>query len=154
MNLERGVGEICGNFLQQRWKWDCRLIKQRRKGSGDFTVAIWRSDKSSCNSGEFKALLELWGYKKYQKSKNTQLCVSKAAILSMAFSGQECWSGLPFPPPVDHVLSELFTMNHPSWVAPNSMAHSFIDLHKPLHHNKVVACCSHGVTKSQTVLSD
>ena len=32
----------------------------------------------------------------------------------MAFSGQEYWSGLPFPPPVDRVLSELFTMNQPS----------------------------------------
>ena len=142
MNLERGVGEICGNFLQQRWKWACRLLKQRRKGSGDSTVAIQMSDKSSCNSGESRHFLSFGGYKKYQKSKNTQLCVSKAAILSMAFSRQEYWSGLPFPPPVDHVLSELFNMNHPSWVALNSIAHSFIELHKPLHHNKVVACCS------------
>ena len=35
-------------------------------------------------------------------------------ILFMGFSQQEYWSGLPFPPPVDHVLSELFTMTHPS----------------------------------------
>ena len=28
----------------------------------------------------------------------------------MGFSRQECWSGLPFPTPVDHVLSELSTM--------------------------------------------
>ena len=27
-------------------------------------------------------------------------------ILFMGFSRQECWSGLPFPSPVDHVLSE------------------------------------------------
>ena len=31
-------------------------------------------------------------------------------ILSMGFFRQEYWSGLPFPPPVDHVLSELFNM--------------------------------------------
>ena len=138
MNLERGVGEICGNFLQQRWKWACRLLKQRRKGSGDSTVAIQRSDKSSCNSGESRHFLSFGGYKKYQKSKNTQLCVSKAAILSMAFSRQEYWSGLPFPPPVDHVLSELFTMTFLAWVALQGMAHSFVELHKPFHHDKTV----------------
>ena len=31
-------------------------------------------------------------------------------ILPMGFSRQEDWSGLPFPPPADHVWSELFTM--------------------------------------------
>ena len=52
--------------------------------------------------------------------------------------GQEYWSGLLFPSPVDHVLSELFTMTHPSWVALHSMAHSSIELYKPLHHDKAV----------------
>ena len=56
----------------------------------------------------------------------------------MGFSGQEYWSGLPFPPPVDRVVSELFTLTHLSWVALHSMAHSFIELHKPLCHDKVV----------------
>ena len=59
-------------------------------------------------------------------------------IQFMEFSRQEYCSGLPFPPPVDHVLSEPFTMTHPSWVALHGMAHSFIELHKPLHHNKAV----------------
>ena len=36
----------------------------------------------------------------------------------MGFSRQECWSGLPFPSPVDHVLSELSTMTHPFWIEP------------------------------------
>ena len=36
----------------------------------------------------------------------------------MGFSRQEYWSGLPFPSPVDHILSDLSTMTHPSWVAP------------------------------------
>ena len=49
-------------------------------------------------------------------------------ILFMGFSRQEYWSGLPFPPLVDHILSELFTMTCPSWVALHSMAHSFIEL--------------------------
>ena len=38
-------------------------------------------------------------------------------LLFMGFSRQEYWSSLPFPSPVDHILSELSTMAHPSWVA-------------------------------------
>ena len=56
----------------------------------------------------------------------------------MEFLRQEYWSGLPFPPSVDHVLSELFIMTPPSWVALHSMAHSFIELCKPLHHDKAM----------------
>ena len=33
----------------------------------------------------------------------------------MGFSKQEYWSGLPFPSPVDHILSDLSTMTRPSW---------------------------------------
>ena len=55
-------------------------------------------------------------------------------ILFMGFSGHEYWSGLPFPSPVDHVLSELSTMTRPSWVALHSMAHSFIELDKAVVH--------------------
>ena len=51
-------------------------------------------------------------------------------ILFMGFSRQEYWSGLPFPSPGYHVLSELSTMICPSWVALHSMAHSFIELDK------------------------
>ena len=43
-------------------------------------------------------------------------------ILFMGFSKQEYWSGLPFPSPVDHILSDLSTMTCPSGVAPHSMA--------------------------------
>ena len=43
-------------------------------------------------------------------------------ILFMGFSRQEHWNGLPFPSPVDHILSDLSTMTHPSWVAPHGMA--------------------------------
>ena len=50
-------------------------------------------------------------------------------ILFMGFSRQEYWSGLPFPSPVDHILSELSTMTHPSWVALPAWL-SFIELDK------------------------
>ena len=55
-------------------------------------------------------------------------------IVFMGFSRQEYWSGLPLPSPVDHVLSFLFTMTHPSWVALHSMAHSFTELAKDVVH--------------------
>ena len=38
-------------------------------------------------------------------------------ILFMGLSRQEYLSGLPFPSPMDHILSELRTMTCPSWVA-------------------------------------
>ena len=38
----------------------------------------------------------------------------------MGFSRQEYWSGLPISSPVDHILSGLSTMTHPSWVAPRA----------------------------------
>ena len=52
--------------------------------------------------------------------------------LFMGFSRQEYLRGLPFPSPVDHILSELSTVTHPSWVALQGMAHSFIDLDKTM----------------------
>ena len=55
-------------------------------------------------------------------------------ILFMGFSTQEYWSGLPFPSPVGHVLSELSTMTCPFWLALHSMAHSFIELNKAVVH--------------------
>ena len=55
-------------------------------------------------------------------------------MLFMGFSRQEYWSGLPFPSPVDHVLSKLSTMTHPLWMALHSMAHSFIELDKAMAH--------------------
>ena len=43
-------------------------------------------------------------------------------ILFMGFSRQEYWSGLPFPSPVDHILSDLSTKTCPSRVALHGMA--------------------------------
>ena len=57
-------------------------------------------------------------------------------VVFMGFSWQECWSGLPSP--VDHDLSKLFTITCPSWVALHGMAHSFVELHKPLCHHQAL----------------
>ena len=59
-------------------------------------------------------------------------------IIFMGFSKQEYWSGLPFPSPVDYILSELFNMTHPCRVTLHSMAHSFIELTKLLCHDKAM----------------
>ena len=59
-------------------------------------------------------------------------------IQFMGFLWPEYWSGLPFPPPVDHILWELSTMTHPFCVALQGMTHSFIELCKPLRQNKAV----------------
>ena len=56
----------------------------------------------------------------------------------MGFLQQKYWNGLPFPPPVDQILSEFSTMTHLSWVALHGMVHSFTELYKPLHHDKAV----------------
>ena len=56
------------------------------------------------------------------------------SIVFLGFSRREYWSGLPFPSPGDHVLSEHSTMTHPFWVAPYDMAHSFVELDKAVVH--------------------
>ena len=43
-------------------------------------------------------------------------------MLFMGFSRQKYWSGLPFPSPVDHVLSERSSMTRLSWMALHGMA--------------------------------
>ena len=55
-------------------------------------------------------------------------------MLFMWFSMQENWSGLPFPSPVDHILSELSTVTCPSWLALHDMANSYIELDKAMVH--------------------
>ena len=52
----------------------------------------------------------------------------------MGVSRQEYGSGLPFPSPVDHVLSDLSTMTRLSWVALCGMAYSFIEIDKAVVH--------------------
>ena len=55
-------------------------------------------------------------------------------IQFMGFSRQECWSGLPFPSPVNDILSELSTMICLSWLVLHSIAHSFTELEKAVIH--------------------
>ena len=78
----------------------------------------------------------------------TELGSSSFSVLSfclfklfMGFLRQEYWSGLPFPSPVDHILSGLSTMTRPSWVAPYGMAHSFTELDKAVVHVIRLASC-------------
>ena len=59
-------------------------------------------------------------------------------MLFMGFSQQEYRRCLPFPPPVDHVLSELSSMTYLFWMVLHGMAHSVSVLCKPLCHNKAV----------------
>ena len=58
-------------------------------------------------------------------------------MLSMGFSRQEYCRSLPFPSPVDYVLSELFTMTWLSWVTMHGMAHSFIESCKPSSQKRI-----------------
>ena len=60
-------------------------------------------------------------------------------ILFMGFSRQEYWSGLPFPSLVAHILSELSTMTHLSWVALMAWL-SFIKLDKAVGHMIRLLC--------------
>ena len=64
----------------------------------------------------------------------------------MGFLWQEYWSGLPFPPPVDHVLAELFTIT--CWVDLHSMAHCFLEFRKPLRQDKAA------IQESEQTLGD
>ena len=56
------------------------------------------------------------------------------SILFMGFSRQEYWSGLSFPSPVDHILSELCTVTCLFWVALHCMAQSFVELDNAVVH--------------------
>ena len=48
------------------------------------------------------------------------------------------WFAISLDPLMDHVLSELSTKTHASWVALHGMAQSIIELHSPLCHDKGV----------------
>ena len=61
-------------------------------------------------------------------------------ILFMGFSRQGYWSGLPFPSPVGHILSDLSTMTRLSWVVLHDMAHGFIELNKAVVHVISLIC--------------
>ena len=85
----------------------------------------------------------------------TDLGSSPFSILSfcffirfMGFSRQEYWSGLPFPSPVDHILSDLSTMTRPSWW-PHRTWLSFIELDKAVVHViRLTVFCDYGFSVS------
>ena len=85
-------------------------------------------------SSFFLELFLLWSPVAYRAP--TNLGSSSFSVLSFCFhtvhgvSRQEYWRGLPVLSPVDHILSELSTMTHLSWMALHGMAHSFIELDK------------------------
>ena len=56
------------------------------------------------------------------------------SLFIFGFSRQEYWSGLPFPPPVGHILSELSTMSLSFWVALHGLTDSVIELKKAVIH--------------------
>ena len=67
--------------------------------------------------------------------------------MSYLFAFSSCsWGSLskntgvvfPFPPLVEHVLSELFTETRPSLVTLHSRTRSFMELRKPLRQDKAV----------------
>ena len=71
----------------------------------------------------------------------TDLGSSSFSVLSFClftffkgFSRQEYRSGLLFPSPVDHILSERSTMTHPSLVAIQDIVDSFIKSDKAVVH--------------------
>ena len=67
----------------------------------------------------------------------TDLGNSSLSVIFFAFSYCSWGSqgkNTEVPSPVDHILSELFTMTRPSWVALHDMAHSFIELDKAVVH--------------------
>ena len=76
-----------------------------------------------------------WGGGGRTSSSVISFCLFK---LFMVFSRQKYQKGWPFPPPVDHILSELSSMTCPSWVALQGLAHNFTELCKPLHYDKAV----------------
>ena len=61
-------------------------------------------------------------------------------ILFMGLSRQKYCSGLPFPYPVDHILSDLSTMSCPSWFARLAWL-SFTELDRAVVHVIRLASC-------------
>ena len=61
-------------------------------------------------------------------------------ILFMGFSRQEYWNDLPFPPPVDRILSDLSPITRPSWVAPHDMAWFYWFRQAVVHVIRLASC--------------
>ena len=70
----------------------------------------------------------------------------------VGFLQQGYWSCLPFLLPVEHFLSELPTVIHPSWLALHGMAHSCLELN-PHCHDKIVIHGGAGSSRLSNLLT-
>ena len=134
---------------RQIWPWSTkwsrgkanRVLPRERTGHSKHPLPTTQEKTLHIDITRWSTLKSGWLYflqskmKFYTVSKN-KTWSSSFSVLSfcffipfMGFSRQEYWSGLPFPCPVDCILSELFTITCPLW-ALHSMAHSFIELDK------------------------
>ena len=136
---------------QFHWRWSCLSLLPRRhlaKSGDNFGCHSWpgrvlwassrqklrRTDSSMTKPhlalNVHSAELEnpdmgpfLWWPPRMNNQGAVFIAYSEVSffILFMGFSRQEYWSGLPFPSPVDHILSDLSTTSRLSCVAPHSM---------------------------------
>ena len=74
-----------------------------------------------------------WAPTDVENSSFSVLCFCLFTLF-MEFSRQEYWCHVPFPSPLGHILSELSTMTHPSWMALHGTAYSFVELDKAVVH--------------------
>ena len=120
---------------------------QKEKGMTEDEMAGWHTDSMDMSVSELQELVmdrEAWrpaihGVAKSQTwlsnwteltwltwgvhlSMSYYFCLY---ILFMAFPRQEYWSGLPFPSPVGHILSDP-SISHPFWLTLHGMALIFI----------------------------
>ena len=90
-----------------------------RTSTGDtqtqFCLSFCGVSGSWCTQGLFEPSEHLWRVWGLMLNTILPLLLSCFFILFMGFSRQEYWSGLPFPSPVDHILSDLSTMTCPPW---------------------------------------
>ena len=69
------------SFLNTNWCWNLQV-------TDDLYIHSWWTSLCVCVGGGVQLFMTLW-------------TVAHQAALSMGFSRQECWSGLPCPPPGD-----------------------------------------------------
>ena len=129
------IGEGNGNPLQ------CSCLENPRDG-GAWWAAIYgvaqsrtrlKQLSSGSSSSRWKIMFAGMPSLKAVLILTSSYLYTVLFIQFMGFSQQEYWNGLPFPPPVEHILSEVSTMTCLSWVALHGTAHRFIDFLKEIN---------------------